>query len=99
MDDVPGGADVGGVGGGAGPAGLVTGQQEEVVQVDITGLLEGVVPFGRNAGGVALCPTHHLESGGRREECWHDNGRQETLQEAGWSTDEPVNKCTFKICC
>lgn len=54
------GADVGGVRRGT-RARFVTREQKKVVEVDISGLLEGVVFLGRNARRVALRATHHLE--------------------------------------
>lgn len=62
MEVIPGRADVGGVGRGAGAPGLVPGEQQEVVQVHVSRLLEGVMFLGRNARRVALSATHHLES-------------------------------------
>lgn len=62
MEVIPGRAVVGGVGRGAGAPRLVPGEQQEVVQVDVSRLLEGVMFLGRNARRVALSATHHLES-------------------------------------
>lgn len=59
---IPGGTDVGGVGGGAGATRFVTGEQEEVVEVEVSRLPEGVVFLGRDTRRVALSSPHHLES-------------------------------------
>lgn len=57
----PGGADVGGVGRGAG-ARPVAGELQQVVEVDVPQLLKGMVLLGRDAGRVALSAAHHLGS-------------------------------------
>lgn len=62
VEMIPGRADVGGVGRRAATAGFVPGEQQQVVDVNVSRLPEGVVFLWRDSRRVALSPTHHLKS-------------------------------------